>query len=107
VLFVSELLRNVRGRWERGRTPLTASSRDDLISARLALFTLICGIGSVASSPCIAVFEVVSTATAIFSLGVASPDVDFRAMILKSLGSSTSRCVDVSISSPIWRTKVI
>jgi hypothetical protein len=91
---------------KRGRTLLTASSSDDLISARLALFTLICGIGSVASSPCIAVFGVVSTATAIFSLGVARPEVDFRAILLNSLGEST--CVWMSISSPmwIWRTKV-
>jgi hypothetical protein len=78
---------------KRGHTPLTASSRDDLISARLALFTLICGIGSVASSPC----EVVSTATAIFSDGVASPDVDLRAIFLSSLSGS----VYVSISYPI------
>ena len=67
---------------------MTASSRDDLISARLALFTLICGIGSVESSPCIVVFGVVSTTT-LFSIGVASPDVDFRAILLISLGSST------------------
>ena len=82
------LVRDAEGRWERGLTPFTASSRDDLISARLALFTLICGIGSVASSPCIAAgFEVVSTATAIFSDGVASPDVDFRAISPDFLGS--------------------
>ena len=85
------------GEEREGRTPLTASSRDDLISARLALFTLICGIGSVESSPWIAVFEVVSTATAIFSDGLASPDVDFRAILLNSLGSSTSRVVYVYI----------
>lgn len=101
MLVVSALLRDVEGRWERRHTPLTASSRDDLISARLALFTLICGIGSFASSPCIAVFEVVSTATASFSDGVASPDVDFRAISLTSFGSITSRCIYLSISSPI------
>lgn len=70
------------GLLRRGRTLLTASSRDDLISARLALLTLTCGIGSVASSPCIGVSGVVSTSTAIFSFGVASPEVDFRAIFL-------------------------
>jgi len=61
------------------RTFLTASSNDDLISARLALLILTLGNGSVASSPC--PFELVSTMIPLFSDPEAEVDALLRAII--------------------------
>jgi len=61
------------------RTFLTASSNDDLISARLALLILTLGNGSVASSPC--PFELVSTTIPVFSAPDTEVDALLRAII--------------------------
>ena len=73
-------LTNILGEWKGTRhTFLTASSNDDLISARLALLILTLGNGSVASSPC--PFELVSTTIPVFSAPDAGVDALLRAIV--------------------------